>query len=208
MLRRLNFLQIVTEDRLVVPYAAPIEWYVDWLGLQLGLTENIDSPVGKELNRCRIMGANRLQTLSVPIEGGSRNLRLPYDKIMVSEHGSWRRVHWGAIFSAYGRAPYFEHYQHLFQTIWAHPWSSLSALNNAIHRLISEIILPADIRQSLPHDIITLKSITDDYERYWQFNRTKDGFVGNLSALDMVFSLGPQAIFHLINALIKRNTAT
>lgn len=198
----------MAEDRLIVPYAAPIEWYVDWLGLQLGLTENIDSSVGKEINRCRIMGANGLQILSVPIEGGGRNLRLPYDKIMVSEHGNWRRVHWGAIFSAYGRTPYFEHYQHLFQQIWAQPWSNLSDLNNAIHRQLSRIILPSDVVNTLPHDLSELQSIAADYNQYWQFSKKEVGFVGNLSALDMVFSLGPQAIFHLIDALVKRGAKT
>ena len=186
----------------IVPYMASVDWYADLLAQRLGLRQEATVVATADLNRGRIMGANGLQTLSVPIAGGGRNLRRPFATIGVSEHGSWRRVHWGAIFSAYGRTPYFEHYEHLFRPIWSHPWERLSDLNEALHRVITEIVFSAEIIDALPSDRAELERLSSDYADYWQLSRAKDGFVDGLSAIDMVFSLGPQSVFHLLHRVL------
>ena len=183
---------------------ASVGWYAYWLAERLGrqvASQDVDC---RDLNRCKILGANGLQTLSVPIDGGGRNLRLPYKQIGVSEHGSWRRVHWGAIFSAYGRAPYFEHYEHLFSPIWSRPWASLAELNQAIHEVVISIILSPEIESQLRKDIDRACVVAADYSAYWQINSVKDGFVADLSIVDLLFSLGPQSIFHLLHTIIDR----
>lgn len=192
------------ESSLTIPYAAPVGWYVAWLGEQLDFAPRPDYPC-VELNRCYVAGANGLQILSVPIRGGSRNLHRPYEEIEVSEHGSWRRVHWGAIFSAYGRTPYFEHYEHLLRPIWSHPWPGLSELNNEIHRIVSEIIFPSGMQLKIDD---VLKRVTADYAFYWQIDSITNSFQPDLSVLDLIFSLGPQAIFHLLHPLIYQSTTT
>lgn len=193
-----------SDKELRVPYMASVSWYADWLAERLGWEVSLQDVDRRDLNRCKILGANGLQTLSVPIDGGGRNLRLPYKQIGVSEHGSWRRVHWGAIFSAYGRTPYFEHYEHLLSPIWAKPWISLAELNRAIHDVVVSIILTPEMESQLRKDISQACRVATDYSDYWQINRVKDGFVSDLSIMDLLFSLGPQAIFHLLHTLIDR----
>ena len=191
---------------LIIPYMASVGWYADWLAKRLGRQVAWQDVDRRDLNRCKILGANGLQTLSVPIDGGGRNLRLPYKQIGVSEHGSWRRVHWGAIFSAYGRAPYFEHYEHLFSPIWEKPWTSLAELNQSIHEVVVSIILTPEIESQLRKDIDRACAVAADYSDYWQISSAKDGFVADLSIVDLLFSLGPQSIFHLLHKLIDKGT--
>ena len=193
-----------SDKELIIPYMASVGWYADWLAERLGRQVASQDVDRRDLNRCKILGANGLQTLSVPIDGGGRNLRLPYKQIGVSEHGSWRRVHWGAIFSAYGRAPYFEHYEHLLAPIWAKPWISLADLNQAIHEVVISIILTPGMESQLRKDIDRACVIAADYSDYWQINSVKDGFVADLSIVDLLLSLGPQSIFHLLHKLIDR----
>ncbi len=53
--------------------------------------------------------------LSVPVAGGAAALkRLSPEELHVSLHGSWPRIHRGAINACYGRTPWFPHFQPLF----------------------------------------------------------------------------------------------
>ena len=50
-----------------------------------------------------------MQKLTVPLVGETDNMATPMREVRISEHGNWRRLHWGALYSAYGRTPYFDH---------------------------------------------------------------------------------------------------
>ena len=61
---------------------------------------DIDSPVGKcrEVNRTRIIGANGVQTLTIPLVKPPKGSATSVKDLQISEHGEWEHVHWGAIF--------------------------------------------------------------------------------------------------------------
>ena len=91
----------------------------------------------KACHRCEIEGANGVQRLTVPLEKGAGG---PVAGLRVSDHGEWWNVHWGAIYSAYGRTPYFEYYADDF----------LPAFQGNIHSLMElDIMLDAIIRRIL-----------------------------------------------------------
>lgn len=60
-------------------------------------------------NHCRLSGANGIQQLVIPVDRANYNSRTPMRDIVVSNHGDWRHLHWGAMFSAYGKSPFFEY---------------------------------------------------------------------------------------------------
>ena len=61
-------------------------------------------------NRCLIATANGVQALTVPIER-YEGTKCPMRDIRISDHGSWRHLHWNALVSAYGESPFFIYYE-------------------------------------------------------------------------------------------------
>ena len=96
---------------LTTTYFGPVEWYSQLYRADNVLLEACESFIKQTWrNRCVIATANGLQTLTVPVEhGGSRLIK----DVRVSNHGSWRRVHWNTLQSAYSESPFFEFYSQL-----------------------------------------------------------------------------------------------
>jgi hypothetical protein len=61
-------------------------------------------------SRCQILGANGVQTLSIPVKhtGG---VRKPVKDITISYSEAWVRIHKGAIFSAYNTSSFFTYFR-------------------------------------------------------------------------------------------------
>lgn len=61
-------------------------------------------------SRCMILGANGVQTLSIPVQhtGGQRK---PVKDVTISYNEAWVRVHKGAIFSAYNTSSFFTYFR-------------------------------------------------------------------------------------------------
>ena len=157
-------------------------------------------------NRCEILTSQGTQTLVVPVKFGNRT---PLKEVKIDNSQSWKRVHWGAIYSSYGKAPFFEYFSEYFKSIYDRNYEYLLDLNMDlmttclkllqcdIDHVFSEEFLPNlengvdDLREAfhpkkpLP-DRIMLKPQT-----YGQ-NFGSD-FVSNLSILDLLFSQGPQS---------------
>lgn len=59
-------------------------------------------------NRTRILSAQKVEDLLIPVLSG--NSHLPIKDIRIDHQQKWRLVHQRAIRSAYGKAPFFEYY--------------------------------------------------------------------------------------------------
>ena len=59
-------------------------------------------------NRCSILTSNKVLDLVVPVQKGKT--QLTSGQVEVVYRDKWQSVHLRAIQSAYGRAPFFEHY--------------------------------------------------------------------------------------------------
>jgi hypothetical protein len=68
------------------------------------------------MNRTKIKLANKVEVLSVPIQG--RRPRLPFDQIKIDFTQNWQSIHLRGIQSGYGKAPFFEFYFPYFQQIY------------------------------------------------------------------------------------------
>lgn len=76
-------------------------------GLLLEACENFQK--GSYRNRCHIAGPNGLQRLSIPLQKG-KHQQTPIREVRIANEEPWQRAHWRSIRTAYGNAPYFEHY--------------------------------------------------------------------------------------------------
>ena len=146
-----------------------------------------------------------------------RNEKCLLRDIRISDHNQWRRVHWNALQSAYSESPFFEYYADDLRCFFEKKYDFLIDFNEAIRQKICELI---DIHPQVeytssflsPHlptpsplddfrDIIHAKHPQPDADfqpkEYWQVFRHKHGFLPNLSILDLLFCMGPEAIFYL-----------
>lgn len=151
--------------------------------------------------RCRILGPNGVQTLSVPLNQG-KHQRQPIREVTISYEVDWWRTHEQAIRTAYGRSPYFEFYADALFAVGRkqHPtlWELNEELLQTILRLLrqpvpltltEDFVRPEDEGYLRPND-----SRIDSPPPYPQVFSDRFGFVADLSVLDALFCLGPEVV--------------
>ena len=195
-------------------YFGPVQWYQKLNQSDCCLIERHDHFVKQTYrNRCVIATTSGLQALTVPIEryeGAHCEMR----DIRISDHGSWRHLHWNALQSAYGESPFFEFYADDLRPFFERRWKFLFDFNTAITRKMCELL---DIHPQIAfteayasaeeegvtdfRDVIRPKHpLPDDGfrpRRYYQVYEQKHGFQPNLSILDLLFNEGPEAVLYL-----------
>jgi len=120
----------------------------------------------------------------------------------------WAADHRKSLRSAYAASPFYLHYAEEIESLWDREYASLLDLNQAAHEIICDCldisprIIPSsesyvestpglDIRDSL-------KVRNPGFERYIQVFEERIGFQSDLSILDLLFCLGPQAKDYLL----------
>ncbi len=162
-------------------------------------------------NRAEIATGNGGLMLNVPVSRPNGN-HTRTGEITISYNEPWNIRHWRAIESAYSAAPYFLYYKdELEQAIMA-KHNRLLELNNAILCFLmkkmkivcqveySERFTPYN-ESSLDYRInLTSKKnqCGDGFPPYSQVFDSRYGFKPNLSAIDLLFNLGPEARSYLL----------
>ena len=156
-------------------------------------------------NKYYITGANGPITLSIPLADG-REQRKAMKDVEICNRERWQVQHWRTLVSVYKRSPYFEHYEPSLEKIFHTPYTLLSEFNLAsIEWLKAQLKLKADITFADTYqkeykgttDLRNLKRNKDtgrDYPVYYQLFEERNGFVPNLSLLDLLFSEGPMTM--------------
>lgn len=152
-------------------------------------------------NRYRIATANGLLQLSVPVAGG-REQRKPINMLQIDYKTDWQKQHWRSIFSAYGRAPFFEHYGPELEKLFRQQHEYLvdfnwAALQWAAKSLRMPSVLTKTVDEELPATIQDLRAQTPiappDMPVYSQVFEDRYGFLPDLSILDVLMNEGPAA---------------
>ncbi|MBQ4230929.1 MAG: WbqC family protein [Salinivirgaceae bacterium] len=151
--------------------------------------------------RCEIVGPSGRQRLSVPTRKPSPGSRATIGDLEVDFILDWRRNHWGALFSAYGRSPFFEYYADRFHDVYERQFPRLADYCLALDSLLRQILgIETDVEIiHSRHDLLGHTSMlsTDAVEiadvEYYQVWAARHGFQPRLSALDLVFNMGPES---------------
>ncbi|MEM9329282.1 MAG: WbqC family protein [Bacteroidota bacterium] len=157
-------------------------------------------------NRAVVLTANGPQNLIVPVKY-SRQTALIDVKIEYAER--WVKDHWGAIYSAYGKAPFFEHFGPYFQRVFANRPTFLWEL---CHEMMTLCLKCLQIDRSITltqsyekedheglydyRNLIHPKKAFGErsvYKSYPYFQIFGKEFVPNLSVLDLLLSLGNES---------------
>jgi hypothetical protein len=159
-------------------------------------------------NRCRILTANGVEDLVIPVKKPHQHK--PVAEIKIDHSQKWAIRHWRAIQSAYGKSPWFFHYADEFRKIILGRYESLYELNYTLINLCLKIMGS----KAQPGFI-------DRYEKEWEENYTdfrsvihpkRDAgslpffqpvpyvqnfglkFADSLSIIDLIFSEGPRTL--------------
>ena len=96
--------------RIETAYLPPLAYFRWWRRVDEVVIEAHENyQKGGYRNRALILGANGPLRLTVPLQRGKHE-RLPIREVRIDYKLPWQAQHWQSIRSAYGRAPYFEHY--------------------------------------------------------------------------------------------------
>ena len=215
-------LQMINTAWLSTAYLAPVDYYRCLVEFDRIVVEQYCNYVKQTYrNRCAIASANGLQVLSIPVERTDSPKCLTKD-IRISSHDNWRHLHWNAIVSAYNSTPFFEYYEADFRPFYEREYKFLFDFNEALRELIcglidiepkvcysssfgvSEELIGSSLEQQdqLSNDfreIIHPKKtpLHPGFKPYYQVFDAKFGFQPNLSIIDLLFNMGPEAVLWL-----------
>ncbi len=148
----------------------------------------------KDTHRCVISGPNGIQRLTVPLEKPAEWHSTRLCDVKVSTHGEWWNVHWGAICSAYGRTPFFEYYADELLPAFTGKIESLVELDGMIDSFCRRALGIKEAADTAPAtgDVThRMPEMTD--APYYQIWADRFGFIPDLSALDLIFNMGPES---------------
>ncbi|MFZ4582276.1 MAG: WbqC family protein [Paludibacter sp.] len=154
-------------------------------------------------NRCRILTANGVMDLSIPvIKTGKMLIR----DIRISEHDNWQANHWRAIESAYNSSAFFEFYADDIRPFYERRWEFLWDFNFEIQQKMLELF---DIEKKINlttsfqienENFIDLRNLIHPKKEsqissrpYYQVFEQKFGFCPGLSSIDLLFNMGPES---------------
>ena len=204
-----------------VQYFPPIEYFKQLFQFPHVVIEAHENyQKGSYRNRCHIANSTGIQVLSVPLRKG-KNAKQPIREVAIAYDMDWQKQHWQSIRTAYGSAPFWEHYASQLEPLFFKKYDYLFDLNMAILETFLKILkLKNSVNISFSTDYefnfnsegifvtasgarqegVDLRSkilpnkTSFQEEKYAQLFQERIGFLPNLSILDLIFCTGPQAM--------------
>ena len=159
-------------------------------------------------NRTFIHSANGLQILTIPVKHSKIKFSMLDAKIDNSI--AWQKNHWRSIQSSYSSSPFFEFYRDSLEGIYIKEYTYLTKFNFDLINLILEwtdIEMKSELSKSykiqyknsldLRKNIENKKYSSSENIIYKQVFSDKNGFLNDLSIIDLIFNEGPNSISYL-----------
>ena len=157
-------------------------------------------------NRAEIMTAGGVRTLTVPV---IRNNHSRTEEVGIDYKERWNIIHLRTLAAAYSASPYYLYYKDDLETLLTKRYEKLMELNEAIMKWILRL-LKADCRLQQTEDYQKVYEEdfrntfspkhpypTEGMESYYQVFSDRHPFTPNLSIIDLLMNLGPEAKYYL-----------
>ena len=165
--------------------------------------------------RCRILGPNGVQTLSIPVDRNGWRNDIKDLKISYSEN--WPDKHWRALEAAYNNSAFFNVLGDDILNVYKSQPNYLFDLNNQLLKIILDWIQDEPIKPSetteYVHNVEGLDlrevihpkkpSLLNQPEPYYQQFAERHGFQPDLSVIDLIFHEGRATWDYLNEARLK-----
>lgn len=195
-------------------YFPPVEYFMAAAMTGSILIEAQESYVKQSYrNRCRIYACDGVLSLTVPVSMPENSRGISTTVVDYSK--PWLQQHERAIVSAYRTSAFFEYYQDdIFPILESRP-AGLLDLNMALTLRLLDLLgircsvsLTEEYRQSYGPEFLDLRDalhpkktvpeiFRDRLRPYYQVFSAKFGFIPGLSAVDLLFNEGPDALSYL-----------
>jgi hypothetical protein len=196
-------------------YFPPVSWIAATLNSG-NTTIEIHETYPKQTfrNRCYIGTASGLHSLTVPVNRIFGNHTKTLD-IQVDNSHNWQIVHWRSIVTAYNRSPYFLFYRDHFESLFQSKHERLIDLNSEVLSIVYKVLNIklkdiiytneyfqktdlTDLRNAFHPKKNSIDALDLEFPRYIQVFEEYHGFIPDLSILDLIFNLGPEAREYLL----------
>jgi hypothetical protein len=193
----------------VCPAYLPNIIYCSWLLVQNKVFFGEDTHFQKQTfrNRTEICGPNGRLKLTIPIVHSKSEKHQKENEVLIANTTDWQKHHWKSICTAYRSSPFFEFYEadlaHFYEKKATHLMDFNLALIQKTMELIEtpfsfEIVGWDEKKYQRMDFLINAKKMSNDkLGHYTQVFENKNGFLGNLSILDVLFNLGPETPSYL-----------
>ena len=205
----------MTEILLPPAYLAPVEYYSFLIHNKCTIEQYANYNRHTYANRCDILTADGVRTLTVPIEKPKEKTCIK--DIRISQQQQWQQTHWRTLCAAYLSSPFFEYYQDDLAPFFNRRYDFLLDLDMELQSLILSLLNfnTENIRLSDHYAHTGKINIIDMRERivpkknsvslhgesvmpYYQVFSGKFGFTAGLSILDLLFNLGNESRVYLM----------
>ncbi|MDR2472478.1 MAG: WbqC family protein [Tannerella sp.] len=187
----------MTQIILPTSYLAPICYYRNLVSYDEILIETAENYPKQTLrNRCYIAGANGVLMLTVPVVKPD-SLKILTRNVRISDHGNWRHIHWNALVSAYNLSPFFEYYADDFRPFYEKKYDFLLDFNMLLQEKICNLLdIQPNVKFTDEYLGVSTAAFDADVKPYRQVFSHKHGFIPDLSIVDLLFNMGPEAILY------------
>lgn len=197
-------------------YLPPLSWMaLAFHSGSVGIEIHETYPKQTFRNRCNIASSSGILSLTVPVIRTYGN-HTTTGLIGIDNSVNWQQLHWRSMVTAYNKSPYFLYYRDLFEPIYTKKHELLIDLNRELLSILLKVLQirnkeilftdsydfkpdAADLRNSFKPGNRADQSITQGLPRYMQTFEVNHGYIPDLSIVDLLFNLGPDALPYLAN---------
>ncbi len=190
-------------------YFPPISYFAAILPYKKVMIESFENYQKQSYrNRAYIAAPKGKQSINIPVIKTNGN-HTPIKNIIISTETNWKKQHWNSIETAYNSSPFLMYYEDEIKAILFKNHKYLWNLNWELLELMLELLqIETSIEETTSYDKSPegcydfrtlihpkLASIISPQKNnsYYQVFNDKNGFINDLSCLDILFNLGPDA---------------
>lgn len=203
-------------NKILLPifYLPPISWFSVFLNPESEITfEQFENfPKQTYRNRALIYGANGKLPLIIPIKHTGKR---EFKDTTISYVEDWQKLHWKSIKTAYQSTPYFEYYEDKLKKIFGEKVESLVEFNLKALKVILEILktekdftlteeyFKTPESENYREKFSAKAESENEFPEYYQSFSAKNGFLKDLSILDLICNIGPESLTYIKNIKIN-----
>jgi len=186
-----------------LPAISQLKLIIDSKKLIFEINDNFQKQTYR--NRTYIYGANGLLLLSIPVIHSQKN-RKKFKDVKIAYDYDWLTQHLKSFQISYRSSPFFEYYEDKLVDLYVRREKYLFDFNlRSIDVLFDmlQINLEYDFTKGYYEQYSDILDYRNNYKKlnssfkikeYTQVFESKHGYIENLSALDLIFNEGPNAI--------------